>query len=179
MTKLTTTEMRARGYDVDTISTEERLQQHYRAGLTLIPVIERAFAGVTLGSGVGLSEGRALDDYADAATRAACRTADEHEDWRRFTPEQLCHFNSSLSFFDQEGMRFHLPAFLITDLRGEYGFGMAFCLTYAGRPYDDQFGLLSASQRAAVRQYLLHIAESPDYEFDRADILRALRDYWT
>jgi len=176
--KLTTEEMRSRGYDSDTIANEERLQAHYRAGLALIPSIAEAFTGVTLGDGVGLSEGRALDDYADAATRSACRAEDEKEDWSRLTSDQLCHFSSSLSFFDQAGMRFHLPAFLIADLRGEFGFGMAFCLTYAGRPCDHKFGLLSTAQRAVVRQFLLHIADSPEYRDQRPDILRALRDYW-
>ncbi len=176
--KLTTEDMRARGYDPETIANEERLQAHYRAGLALIPIIAEAFTGVTLGHGVGLSEGRALDDYEDASTRAACRAADEKEDWSRLTSDQLCHFNSSLSFFDQQGMRFHLPAFLIADLRGDFGFGMAFCLTYTGRPYEDRFGILSVEQRAAVRQFLLHIAESPEYQHERADVLRALRDYW-
>ena len=151
--KLTTEDMRARGYDPETIANEERLQAHYRAGLSLIPIIAEAFTGVKLGDGVGLSEGRAIDDYEDAATRAACRAVDEKDDWSRLTSDQLSHFSSSLSFFDQAGMRFHLPAFLIADLRDQFGFGMAFWLTYTGRPYEDSFGLLSVEQRAAFDSF--------------------------
>jgi len=37
--------------------------------------------------------------------------------------------NSSLSFFNADGMRFHLPAFLIAELKGEYRCGIEICLT--------------------------------------------------
>ncbi len=75
-------------------------------------------------------------------------------------------------------MRFHLPAYLLADLHDDYGFGMAFCLTQTG-DFDCYFSLLSDAQRRAVRAFLLHILDEPDYQFDRPHILRALDDYWT
>ena len=56
---------------------------------------------------------------------------------------------------------------------------MDFCLSQ-GTAYDTSgFGLLSDEQRSAVRAYLLHISEYPDYEFGRPHIIRALNEYWT
>jgi hypothetical protein len=169
--------MRARGYDQTTIAEAEQQSKRLTAAQEVCRVIEAAFAGVTLGHGVGLQEAQGLDDYADAQTCADYRASDEKDDWQRIPAEALCRCNSSLSFFDAEGMRFHLPAYLLADLRGDYGFGMAFCLTQTS-DYDRYFRLLTDTQRRAVRAFLLHILDDRDYEFDRPHILRALDDYW-
>jgi hypothetical protein len=171
-------EMRARGYDSTTIAEAEQQSKRREAAQQVARTIEAAFAEVTLGGGVGLQEAQGLDDHADAATCATYRANDEKDDWHRIPAEALQHCNSSLSFFDAEGMRFHLPAYLLADLRGDYGFGMAFCLTQTS-DYDCYFRLLSDAQRRAVRGFLLHILDDPDYQFDRPHILRALDDYWT
>ena len=141
--------------------------------------IEVAFAKVTLGGGVGLQEAQGIDDYADAQTRAAYRASDERDDWRRIPADALNRCHSSLSFFDAEGMRFHLPAYLLADLRGDYRCGMLFCLTHLSDYSIGQFALLSPGQRAAVRAYLLHVMDERDGEFFRADVVRALAEFWT
>lgn len=43
----------------------------------LIHTIQQAFSSVTLGNGIGLSEGNAMDDYAPAEERTRCRKQDE------------------------------------------------------------------------------------------------------
>ena len=145
---------------------------------SLCQTIREAFAGVTLGGGVGLQHAQGIDDYEPAATCAHFRANDEKDDWSRIPVEELNRCNSSLSFFDAEGMRFHLPAFLIADLQGLYRFGMAFSLTHLSDYSIGQFALLTPQQRMAVRAFLLQIAEAEDYEFERPQILRALNDYW-
>ena len=75
-------------------------------------------------------------------------------------------------------MRFHLPAYLIADLRGLYNFGMAFSITHLSDHSKSQFELLSPEQRKAVRAFLLHISKEPDYEFERPQIFKALNEYW-
>jgi len=172
-------EMKARGYDSTTIAEAERQAERLGPAHEVCRAIEAAFAGVTLGGGVGLQEAQGLDDYADAETCATYRANDEKDDWHRIPVEALQHCNGSLSFFDAEGMRFHLPAYLLADLRGDYGYRMAYCLTQITGDYDSYFGLLSRAQRAAVRAFLLHILDDADYTFDRPDILRALDTYWT
>ena len=101
------------------------------ARASLISDITSAFAGVRLGGGVGLFEAQGLDDYADAAERKALRERDEKDDWTVLSADALNRANSSLSFFDADGMRFHLPAYLVADLRGDYKFGVVFTLCQA------------------------------------------------
>src|SRR6188768_373023 len=91
-------EMKARGYDATTIAEAERHLKRGAAAQEVCRAIDAAFAGVTLGGGVGLQEAQGLDDYADAATRAAYRAKDEKDDWHRLPAKALRDCNSSLSF---------------------------------------------------------------------------------
>jgi len=148
------------------------------ARASLISEITSAFAVVRLGGGVGLFEAQGLDDYADAAERKALRERDEKDDWTVLSADALNRANSSLSFFDAEGMRFHLPAYLVADLRGDYRFGVVFTLCQAS-VRAEQFALLCGRQRAAVRHYLEIIATDPNYDFERSEIERCLAGYWS
>jgi hypothetical protein len=143
-------------------------------------LIERAFRDVRLGEGIGLWEAQAIDDYADAQTRQQSRDRDEKEDWRRISREALEACYSSLSFFDAEGMRFHLPAFLTAEIAGMSTAGPVFHLTsfdwHAPQP---QFALLNTEQCCAVREFLLLIRDVPRYEYERPLIIQALEAYWT
>lgn len=141
--------------------------------------IREAFAGVKLGNGIGLQQAQGLDDYEDEQTCARYRASDEKEDWSRIPAEELNRCNSSLCFFDAEGMRFHLPAYLIADLQGLYRFSVAFSLTQLNDYLKSRFVLFSPAQRGAVRAYLLHMLDDPEYEFERPHVLRALDEYWT
>ncbi|MFD2304775.1 DUF6714 family protein, partial [Roseibacillus ishigakijimensis] len=172
-------EMRSLGYDSVTIEEAKRDLERSKVADEIIRSIEVAFAGVTLGEGVGLREAQGLDDYEDEATCAQYREGDEKEDWSAITSDQLNACNSSLSFFDAEGMRFHLPAYLISDLRGEYNFEVDFSLTYLTQQCREQYSLFSREQRAVVRTYLLFLREDPEYGFERPSIERALRVFWT
>lgn len=145
---------------------------------TLRQTIREAFADVTLGSGIGLRQAQGIDDYEPSSVCARLRAQDEKEDWSKISCDDLNRCHSSLSFFDPEGMRFHLPAFLIAELRGLYRFGMVFCLSHLNEHTIGQFALLTPSQRLAVRAFLLLAAESEAYKFDRPHILRALEEYW-
>jgi hypothetical protein len=172
-------EMKARGYDPVTIAKAKERSLRWTSAQEVIREIEAAFAGVTLGNGVGLREAQGLDDYADKDVLAKYREGDEKEDWHRISTDELCACNSSLSFFDAEGMRFHLPAFMIAELRGEYGYGMDFQLTHLSDLCMEQYSWLSPEQRAAVRSVLRFLADGPEYERERGTILRALDGYWS
>ena len=56
---------------------------------SLIHTIQQAFSGVTLGNGIGLSEGNAMDDYAPAEECARCRKQDEQTHWHKIPVELL------------------------------------------------------------------------------------------
>jgi hypothetical protein len=83
-----------------------------------LSLVRSAFQGVTLGKGVGLRQGQGLDDYADERSLATYRAQDEKLDWSAIPVADLDQCYSSLSFFDADGMRFHLPAYLVADLEG-------------------------------------------------------------
>ncbi len=79
--------------------------------------IEDAFAGVALGEGVSLREAEVIDDYGTDEERSEAREQDEHNDWQRIPDEEIESATSSLCFMDNEGLRFHLPAFMRFTLR--------------------------------------------------------------
>ena len=82
--------------------------------------IESAFAGVTLQEGIGLYEAQGIDDYASHAQCQAYRAKDEKLNWQNISINDLNRCNSSPTFFDAQGMLFHLPAFLLASLNGDY-----------------------------------------------------------
>lgn len=140
--------------------------------------IREVFRDVKLGEGVGLYEGQAIDDYESDEERALKRAKDEKEDWRKIPTTNLNACNSSLSFFDAEGMRFHLPAFICCDLRGEYGLELEFSLTGLGDWKKKKFSLLTSAEKAAVAEYLEFLAEDVDGEFSLDEIRMALDEFW-
>jgi len=126
-----------------------------------------------------LLEGQGLDDYEDAKTCLAYRKKDEKYNWEKIPVESLNQCYSSLSFFDPEGMRFHLPAFLMAQLNGGLGVPPVFHLVHLDEWAKSKLVLLSKEQREAVRDFLLLIQDEPDFEFDRPQIEQALANYWT
>lgn len=140
-------------------------------------LIRHAFRDVSLGNGIGLRQGRGLDNYADTKTLAAYRAEDEKLDWSAIPIKDLNRYNDALSFLDAEGMRFHLPAFLIASLERN-GPDVVFYLTF---PADGKFELLNAEQRQAVREFLihrLHTLSEPQLGFEGPRIESALNEYW-
>ena len=146
----------------------------------VIDAVEKAFAGVTLGKGIGLYQGHAIDGHMPEEHCLKMRERDEKDDWHAIAPEELeCH-SSSLSFFDPLGMRFHLPAYLIGTLQHEISSDvMAFQLTHLTDYSRNQFSLLNPEQRAAVRTFLQWALTEEDYLLDIELVNEALNDYWT
>jgi hypothetical protein len=143
-------------------------------------LIRNAFRGVSLGNGVGLRQACGLDDYADSKTLAAYRAQDEKLDWSAIPFNDLRQYSDSLSFFDAEGMRFHLPAFLIASLEGK-GPNLIFHLTSTASHDDTRFKLLTTEQRQAVREFLLLrllTMSEPQGGFEGPLIEDALAKHW-
>ncbi len=144
----------------------------------VVALVRSAFRGVTLGEGVGLFEGRGHDDYANTRTLAEYRVRDEKHDWSAIPVADLNHYGSSLCFFDAEGMRFHLPAYLIAHLEGTLSEDIIFHLTYLKPKALSRFEKLSVSQRDAVRAFLLLHLTDPESDFDWPMVEKALSEYW-
>jgi len=142
-------------------------------------LLRTAFQGVQLGRGIGLWEAQGIDDYADAEQIAAYRARDKREDWSAISVEDLNYCYSSLSFFDAAGMRFHLPAFLLADLAGNFtSMDILFTLTTRSDYTTSRFAELSPSQREAIRQFLLMRLADPHFRLSHRSIQDALERYW-
>ena len=139
--------------------------------------IKSAFFGVTLGNGIGLWEAQALDDYESEEVQRSNRNRDEKEDWRRLSCDELQRCHSSLSFFDADGMRFHLPAYMIGSLDHQVD-DPIFHLTQLDDYTKSKLTALNLAQRKAIVMYLKWCLEQADYEFDHLAIRRALSEYW-
>jgi len=150
----------------------------------LINKIREAFNNVKLEGGIGLNEAQGIDDYEDAQTRKKLRDKDEKENWEAIPSSELNRCNSSLSFFDPKGMRFHLPAFMIALLSNEYNFGLVFTLTNVSRNSKtqlyskSQFSDLTKEQREVIKAFLEYLLEDDEYEYERDQIKYALDNYW-
>lgn len=144
----------------------------------IIESIRKAFCDVKLGDGIGLWEAQAIDDYQSEDVQRKERQIDEKEDWSSFTPDVLKKCHSSLSFFDANGMRFHLPAFIIKSLKGEVD-DPVFHLTQLDDYAMSKLTTLSDNQIKAVINYLVWCLENEDFEYEHPEIQQALDEYWT
>jgi hypothetical protein len=170
-------ERRSRGLEDRNLYSDPSPERMERAN-RIIAQINEVFRDVKLGAGVGLYEGQAIDDYESDEERALKRAKDEKEDWRKIPTTHLNACNSSLSFFDAEGMRFHLPAFICCDLRGEYALELEFSLTGLDDWKKKKFSLLTVAEKAAVAEYLEFLAEDVAGEFSLDAIGKALDEFW-
>lgn len=141
--------------------------------------IRSAFSGVKLGEGIGLWQAQGLDDNESPEVCAQYRLKDESEDWSRISDDTLRHCYSSPSFLDAEGFRFYMPAFMISELRGTYGFDFLWSLIHFDHLGYTRYELLNHAQRTVVREYLLFFATDTDHVYSHDDIMDSLATYWT
>lgn len=172
-------ELRARGF-LEVYPNDERKIAAEKD--RVLALIRSAFRGVALGKGVGLREGQGYDDYADECTLASYRAQDEKNDWSAIPVADLDRCYSSLSFFDAEGMRFHLPAYLVADLEESLRTAdviLPLVYTAYGPESSSRFDTLTPAQRKAVREFLLLRLSDRHYKFHHPMIQAALDSYWT
>jgi Family of unknown function (DUF6714) len=142
-------------------------------------LVQAAFRNVRLGEGIGLRQADGLDDRADSGTLAAYRAEDEKDDWSAISIDDLDRYHWGIAFLDAEGMRFHLPAYLCADLRGDLiSADIIFHLVVFEHLGVSRFALLNKAQRSAVREFLLLRLADPNEEFAHPMIEKALREYW-
>ena len=172
-------DLQAHGY-VEVFPTDRRKLKAEKQ--RVIAVIREAFAGVTLGDGIGLNEAEGLDNYASKIERESLRAKDEKFDWSAIPSVELNRCFSSLSYFDAEGMCFHLPAYMIAQLQDQHlAVDVYDHLTYTFEGLErlkSKFATVSVAQREAISQFLRLRLSDPDYYFEHSTIETVLRDYW-
>lgn len=141
----------------------------------LIAEITAAFDGVSREDGVSLREGRVLDDYGTNEECAAARSLDTDTRWQDVSDADMQRYESSLSFMDAIGFRYHLPAYMARDLRlnihPQYGMSsdiVPYLNPHLGTNLHghamDHFRLLTSTQGRAVCHFL-EFAVAHGHEF--------------
>jgi len=139
-------------------------------------LINLAFKDVTLEDGIGLWEAQAIDDYESKNVQIDARKKDEKNDWSLFSNEELLRCDSSLSFFNANGMRFHLPAFILAEMDGKESGSIMFHLSHCAK--SENFSSLTQYQREAVIFFLDWCMEQEEYEFEFPHIYKAVHEVW-
>jgi len=166
-----------------------RCEKCIQAGDKVIQAIKQAFHKVELSSGIGLYEAVGIDDYVDDDERRTLRKKDELCHWENIPIARLSECYSSLCFFDAAGMRFHLPAYMLAEIRSPYGSNAhvisILCGSIEGKDASlkdysiKQFSLLNEKQRDAVVLFLRLCLTRLEYEYDALLIVTALNGYWS
>lgn len=163
-------QMRASGYDRSTIAEAEAWLDKCRRADELIDLIRQAFAGVELEDGIGLRESDGIDDYAGPEELKRLRATDEKHDWQNIPADLLNYCNAAPSFLDAKGMRFHTPAFLVSELSG------GFHQDFIGRLIDGSYSatdfprLLTNEQRSAIVECIRFYGGIEQYSYEAAQI---------
>ena len=85
--------------------------------LALIEEINVAFDGVSRENGVSLSESWVIDNYGSDEERTEARKQDTETRWQDVPDEAIAHGYSCLSFLDEIGFRYYIPAYMVWSLR--------------------------------------------------------------
>ncbi|MBU2864683.1 hypothetical protein KO489_12565 [Reinekea forsetii] len=144
----------------------------------LIRMIKLAFKGVQLEDGTGLLEADGLDDRKSKQELAELRAQDIKTDWESISDDYINKGWCSLSYFDAKGMRFYLPAYMISDIRKKYNHHLDFCMCHEIDHSNHQFSLFTNEQRMAVREYLNYVFNNEDYSQPNEMVADALLGYW-
>ena len=167
---------RNRGYEE--INIYAPCDQRLEEAAEIAKLVTKAFSNVELGPGIGLFEGQAIDNYESDSGRRDAREKDEKKDWRRIQSKHLNACHSSLSFFDSMGMRFHLPAFICCELKGEYHQGLEISLSGIDDWKIDKLSRLSTDQKGSIATFIQFLMEDADSEFSRPLMEADLIKYW-
>jgi hypothetical protein len=116
----------------------------------LVAEISTAFDGVSRKGGTTLHEAEAMDDWKSPEEQRAARRLDPETRWQEVPDADIYACCSALSFLNEEGFRYYLPAFMVYSLR-HWG--------------DDWNGILNACE-----YHLLHEAPKSLRQSDPANI---------
>ena len=127
-------------------------------------------------------EAELADDYGEESERNRLRKHDTYQSWREIADEVIATFDSVLSFFDPEGFRFHLPAYMTWTVRfsetwdSNTADSTLFAVTRVPPAAEldswqsERFGRFDAPQRRAIAAFLRYMAAHHDDQDARAAI---------
>ena len=180
MERLTPTDiekMRTNGCDRTTIAEAEAWLVKCCRADELVDLVRRAFADVKLDDGIGLRESDGIDNYAGPEELKRLRATDEKNDWQKISVDLLNYCNAAPSFLDAKGMRFHTPAFVVSELNGEFN------QDFIGRLIDGSYSatefpkLLTNDQRDAIIECIRFYGDIERYSYEPDQIDAAVKRF--
>lgn len=149
----------------------------------LIDEITSAFGGVSREDGTTLHEAIAIDDYASDDEQRAARRLDVDTRWQDVPDAEIWACNSALSFVDEKGFRYYIPAFMTYALRhwedDEDGYVLSACTHHLlherskSLRQSDPASIaarynFTGAQSKAVARFLRFVIDSYEPEADEA-----------
>lgn len=125
----------------------------------LVERIREAFSGITVGPDTTLYlSGVAEDHYQSEEFITELRRREIREDWQSIPPTLLAACDDAIPFLDAEGMRYLLPAYMLTELHYPDNGGIGLEIRLSARNFDEEISeylnerlsLLTERQRDCV-----------------------------
>jgi hypothetical protein len=95
----------------------EKSSQPEESTVQLIDSIHRAFIDIRRYSGISWREADEIDNRASAQEIKLARSLDTDQTWEDVSPSLFDQLPSAVSYLDNMGFRYYLPAFMTADLR--------------------------------------------------------------
>lgn len=154
----------------------------------LLALIRAAFDDVELEDGVSVSQAYAIDNYEDTDTQRRARATDTYTHWTEVDIPGTDSGGSALSFMDQKGFRFHIPAYMTFTLRHRHQeFGgfidsnahatTEFTLSGYDNPQGPNWSLLTPQQLSCCAAFLAFQAATAGIILEDNPI-EYLEKYW-
>ncbi len=148
--------------------------------------IHAVFGEAELGDGLSLHQAGAMDLMLTAEEVELSRRLDSETRWQDIPDSKVEEFHYALTFMDPEGLRFHLPRFMVYSLEHPGLDSPAVdAAVYACDFGDDmadevlaQFNAMSRRQMRTIANFLVFVAESKDEDYDVLVAAMAVESFW-
>ena len=159
------------------IETEHEIEQRG----VLIACIRDAFRGTAPGNGTTIHEADLEGCYTDDSERLAARAKDTETNWEDVPNWKIERFSSVMPFFDAEGYRFYIPAYMIWTLKNWRTSSLfivdSVLWSFGYRSSDfnaERHQILSPVQLHASYRFIKHFCEFSGDE----EQLHAMKTFW-
>ena len=152
----------------------------------LIAEIEDAFGKEELGDGLSMHQAGAMDLLLEPEEVLQARALDPEARWQDIPDERVDEFHYALTYMDPEGLRFHLPRFMVFALENPGLDSPAVDAAVYACDFGEemkqevlaQFNAMSRNQMRTIAHFLVHVAEAKDEDYDVMIAAIALESFW-
>lgn len=148
--------------------------------------IEAAFGAVTLGNGLSLHQAQVIDGGGSPEEVRQARRKGHVERWQEIPDSGVEEFHYALTYMDPDGLRFHMPRFILYALEhpgcDDPAVDSAVYSCDLGEELHDevlsQFNSMDRKQMTVIARFLDFIAHSRDEDYDTLVAAEALAAFW-